>query len=59
MSSASVAEQPVHGNEADNTGKADLVLQGGGVKGIGLLGAVNKLREVAGELRKIRIMPLT
>lgn len=47
MSSASVAEQPVHDNEADNTGKADLVLQGGGVKGIGLIGAVNKLREVS------------
>ncbi|MGH3794555.1 MAG: patatin-like phospholipase family protein [Pseudonocardiaceae bacterium] len=26
------------------TGKADLVLEGGGVKGIGLVGAVNKLR---------------
>ncbi|MGH3687050.1 MAG: patatin-like phospholipase family protein [Pseudonocardiaceae bacterium] len=30
---------------ADHTGKVDLVLQGGGVKGISLVGAVNKLRE--------------
>lgn len=28
----------------DDTGKADLVLEGGGVKGIGLVGAVNKLQ---------------
>jgi hypothetical protein len=31
MSSASVAEQPVHGSETDNAGKVDLVLQGGGL----------------------------
>jgi NTE family protein len=32
---------------AGNAGKVDLVLQGGGVKGIGLVGAVNKLREAS------------
>lgn len=45
MSSPSPTRAPGHGEPADNTGKVDLVLQGGGVKGIGLVGAVNKLRE--------------
>lgn len=43
MSSPSVPEQP----QADHTGKVDLVLQGGGVKGIGLVGAVNTVRGVS------------
>ncbi|MGH3752448.1 MAG: patatin-like phospholipase family protein [Pseudonocardiaceae bacterium] len=43
MSSPSVPEQP----PADHTGKVDLVLQGGGVKGIGLVGAVSTLRAVS------------
>ncbi len=47
MSSPSVAEQPVPSNQTDNTGKVDLVLQGGGVKGIGLVGAVNTLCEAS------------
>lgn len=35
------------GSSADNAGKVDLVLQGGGVKGIGLVGAINTLRKVS------------
>jgi NTE family protein len=46
MSSPFPSGQPGHDDLADNAGKVDLVLQGGGVKGIGLVGAVNTLREV-------------
>ena len=46
MSSSSLRGQPDH-DPADNAGKMDLVLQGGGVKGIGLVGAVNTLCEVS------------
>jgi NTE family protein len=47
VSGLSVPEQPIQGNQADHTGKIDLVLQGGGVKGIGLVGAVNMLRDAS------------
>jgi predicted acylesterase/phospholipase RssA len=47
MSGPSVPEQPVQGNQTDDASKVDLVLQGGGVRGIGLVGAVNTLRAVS------------
>src|SRR5262245_7924154 len=47
MSSSSLPEQPGYDNPTANSGKVDLVLQGGGVKGIGLVGAVNTLRNVS------------
>ncbi|HEU0127978.1 MAG TPA: patatin-like phospholipase family protein [Pseudonocardiaceae bacterium] len=46
MSSTSIPPLPTLGSRADiSADKADLVLEGGGVKGIGLVGAVNKLRD--------------
>jgi len=46
MSSLSMPQPVVPSSQADgDAGKADLVLEGGGVKGIGLVGAVNKLRD--------------
>jgi NTE family protein len=44
MSSPSIPA-PLDGPADVDTGKVDLVLEGGGVKGIGLVGAVNTLRE--------------
>ena len=47
MSSPSLSGRSDHDESADNAGKVDLVLQGGGVKGIGLVGALNTLRAVS------------
>ena len=43
MSTSSAPERPIATDLADHHGKVDLVLEGGGVKGIGLVGAVNTL----------------
>lgn len=44
MPSSSALEQPIPTDPVDHNSKVDLVLEGGGVKGIGLVGAVNRLR---------------
>lgn len=44
-SRSTTAGQAIFDRTEDDTGKLDLVLEGGGVKGVALVGAVNWLRE--------------